>query len=81
MADIDDITGDRAELARFLFAQATMLLEDTHDVAIKGQDRLTSEPALLEAAERLSGAAKDLTCLAATITVLLTPTALNPPST
>ena len=79
MAEVDDITGDRAALAGFLFAQATMLLEDAHGLAIEGQASATDEDALLGAADHLSAVAKHLACLTATITALLTPSA--PPST
>jgi hypothetical protein len=68
MADIDDIVGDRVELARSLFAQATMLLEDTHSIGADEPGSTNTLVMIVKAASELQKAATDLASISVAIT-------------
>ena len=66
---------NRRELVRRMFAAATALIETAHEAAIAGQSEALTARAYAEAAQRLQGAARDITALAEAATVIADPSA------
>ncbi len=64
---------DRRELVRRMFAAATALIETAHEAAIAGQSEALTARAYAEAAQRLQGAARDITAVAEAATVIAGP--------
>ncbi len=64
---------NRRELVRRMFAAATALIETAHEAAIAGQSEALTARAYAEAAQRLQGAARDITALAEAATVIAGP--------
>ena len=64
---------NRRELVRHMFAAATALIETAHEAAIAGPSEALNARAYAEAAQRLQGAARDITALAEAATVIAGP--------
>ena len=64
---------DRRELVRRMFAAVTALIETAHEAAIAGQSEALTARDYAEAAQRLQGAARDITALAEAATVIAGP--------
>ena len=64
---------DRRELVRRLSTLATELLEDAHDAAVEGQSSELGTRDYASCARRLQRAARELTAIAETIIIVVTP--------
>lgn len=60
----------RIELINGIFAELTALLEDAHEIAIKGQSRRLTPLQILENSNLIGTAAKDISKLAKTIAII-----------
>ena len=69
---------NRRELVRRMFAAATALIETAHEAAIAGQSEALTARAYAEAAQRLQGAARDITALATAAAVIAGPSDGDP---
>ena len=69
---------DQRKLVRRLVATVTALIETAHEAAIAGQSEALTARAYAEAAQRLRGAARDITALAEAATVIAGPSGGDP---
>ena len=69
---------DHREPVRRLFVAAAEMTETAHEAAIAGQSEALTARAYAEAAQRLQGAARDITTLAEAATVIAGPSDGDP---
>ena len=69
---------DHRELVRRLFAAMAEMAETAHEAAIAGQSEALTARAYAAAAQRLQGAARDITALAEAATVIAGPSDGDP---
>lgn len=64
------MSDDDRELVNRLFAAATGMLEDAHEIASAAQSSRLSLPQLEDHAVRLKGSAQDIACIAETASII-----------